>query len=398
MRKLKIVPIILAMLLILNACSVWEYVDDWFEERIIRFLPGNLVPEQDWDLPPEPIVNTQKPQSRHYYERLEPRLQHAYLYIEREMPNFPERIEIPEMDAHAVAQVVRAYSYDNPVQFNMGENYTIVTQGGRYYFQPEYRFEREDYEEFLRQATDVLEELAAAVDRTDSDFKRQLALHDALLERVVYASDRKPHEATFYGALVLGRASCEGYARGMKLLLEELGIENVLLTGNATNRSGRTEAHMWNLVLIDGLWYHLDPTWNDVENDEIRYDYFNLNDEEIGISHDISDSWLKAVSTQANFFRKTGMFFEDYDSGTREAVTSALRESLKNGKYQIEMRFSTRELMETAKDALTNPNGGDIYRMLDTASLASRDPILTNEISFSFNEHLGVVRFGVIRK
>lgn len=38
---------------------------------------------------------------------------------------------------------------------------------------------------------------------------------------------------------------------------------------------------MWNTVLIDGEWYQIDVTWDDLDtsnpmNNGIRYNYFNL--------------------------------------------------------------------------------------------------------------------------
>ena len=155
---------------------------------------------------------------------------------------------------------------------------------------------------------------------------------------------------------------------------------------------------MWNLVKIDGYWYHLDATWNDADGDGARYDYFNLMDEEIGLSHVLSDNWLKASSTRANYFHAQKLYFDKYDKKTQEALSTALRENLKNGVYRLEMRFSSADEMQTAKRKLTNSMGGDIYRMLNIAALSSRDPIKTNEISFNYNEELGILRFGVLTK
>ena len=58
---------------------------------------------------------------------------------------------------------------------------------------------------------------------------------------------------TAYGALVLHDASSEGFARGMQALLSLLDIETIVLRGE------RDEVfHAWNLVNIDGHYYHID--------------------------------------------------------------------------------------------------------------------------------------------
>ena len=55
---------------------------------------------------------------------------------------------------------------------------------------------------------------------------------------------------------------CEGYARAFKVLCDRSGIECVLESGTGYTSSG-PEAHMWNLVKVDGKWYNMDVTWND---------------------------------------------------------------------------------------------------------------------------------------
>lgn len=57
------------------------------------------------------------------------------------------------------------------------------------------------------------------------------------------------------------RAVCEGYARAVKLLCDAYGIPAVVVHGNSSDG-----AHIWNEVMIDGVWYSSDPTWDD-QND-----------------------------------------------------------------------------------------------------------------------------------
>ncbi len=59
---------------------------------------------------------------------------------------------------------------------------------------------------------------------------------------------------------------CEGYARAMKLVCDELDIPCILVSGQ-----GNGENHMWNYVQMeDGLFYALDLTWNDTASTD-RY-------------------------------------------------------------------------------------------------------------------------------
>lgn len=59
-----------------------------------------------------------------------------------------------------------------------------------------------------------------------------------------------------YGALVLKKAVCNGYAEGMKLLCDLSGVTCKMISGTADG-----EKHAWNLIKLDKEWYHADLTW-----------------------------------------------------------------------------------------------------------------------------------------
>ncbi|MBE6896267.1 MAG: hypothetical protein E7477_04110 [Ruminococcaceae bacterium] len=58
-----------------------------------------------------------------------------------------------------------------------------------------------------------------------------------------------------------GKGVCEEYAGLTALFLDELGFENMLVRGYAVVDKENVE-HVWNLVNVDGNWYHLDILWN----------------------------------------------------------------------------------------------------------------------------------------
>ncbi len=95
---------------------------------------------------------------------------------------------------------------------------------------------------------------------------------------------------TSYGALVNKKAMCGGYSRAFKAVMDRLDIPCVLIQG--TGYSGKTankdlqaglEAHMWNAVMLDGLWYGVDVTWNSSSNNKDQY--LLVGDNVLSISH-----------------------------------------------------------------------------------------------------------------
>ena len=113
-----------------------------------------------------------------------------------------------------------------------------------------------------------------------SDYEIAKALHDYVVLNcdydTRYYSGNMPYISyTPEGMLLEGTAVCAGYGQAYQLLMEEAGIPCEYITGYAGGY------HAWNLVLIDGQWYHVDTTWDDPTNrggDYIRYDYFLKSD------------------------------------------------------------------------------------------------------------------------
>ena len=114
-----------------------------------------------------------------------------------------------------------------------------------------------------------------------SDYDKVKNIHDALANSLEYDttySNSNTHN--IYGALIQKNVVCEGYAKTFKYMLDELNIENILVSGTATNTTGKTESHMWNYVKLNGNWYGIDVTWDDpiiiggTLKNNIRRDYF----------------------------------------------------------------------------------------------------------------------------
>lgn len=135
---------------------------------------------------------------------------------------------------------------------------------------------------------------------TGTDYNKIRVLHDWIINYMEYDSSSS-NKATVYGGLIEKKGVCESYSRIYKNILDEIGIENILVTGTATNSTGTTEDHMWNYVKLNGKWYAVDLTWDDpiivgggIANEEIKHKYFLKGSQEFLKNHTekytISDS------------------------------------------------------------------------------------------------------------
>ena len=85
-----------------------------------------------------------------------------------------------------------------------------------------------------------------------SEYEMERALHDMLAANIEYVSSPNAHNA--YGALIEGKAVCEGYAESFQYLLQRVGIQSIEVFGYGITKPeiGAGENHAWNIVRIDG--------------------------------------------------------------------------------------------------------------------------------------------------
>lgn len=113
------------------------------------------------------------------------------------------------------------------------------------------------------------------------DYETAKALHDWLVlnckyDMRLYSGNMPDVSYTAYGPLKYGTSVCAGYAKAYEALLKSAGMEAEYVTGD-TDRGG----HAWNIVKVDGEWYHVDVTWDDPIPDRegyVRYNYFLKSD------------------------------------------------------------------------------------------------------------------------
>ncbi len=111
-----------------------------------------------------------------------------------------------------------------------------------------------------------------------------------LAAHVLYDADSaRPHIAL--GALIDGRAVCDGYAKAVKLLCDARDIPCIVVAGDAM-QNYKTESHAWNYVQMeDGKWYALDITWDD-RGDHAVTSYFLVGAESIVNGNPFSSTHL----------------------------------------------------------------------------------------------------------
>lgn len=157
--------------------------------------------------------------------------------------------------------------------------YTYSSRKATIQFQHEYltNYEQERYVNGKVQA------IVKSIPSSLSDYEKVKYVNDWIVQNTQYGenSSSSPHSA--YAVAMEGVGVCQGYALLAMKLLNELDISVMYIVGDV--ESG---PHAWNLVQLDGQWYHMDVTWNDPVPDrgsKVRYDYFLKSDTHMNYDH-----------------------------------------------------------------------------------------------------------------
>lgn len=111
-----------------------------------------------------------------------------------------------------------------------------------------------------------------------------------------------------------------------------------MVGGSATNSLGVNVLHTWNMVKVDGNWYHVDITWDDPTGaNTLRYTYFLVSDAQIKKNHFI-DMEVSIPSAPKNYNNTTT------SSGNSSTTTTPTQnEIVGTSKYKATAAISTKE-------------------------------------------------------
>lgn len=198
-------------------------------------------------------------------------------------------------------------------------------------------------QETLQMAEDVLNEII-----TDgmSDYDKEKAFYDWMCANLETDSGSMAVVPTTgndvdnpHGVLENHKAVCVGYATTFRMFMQMMDI-NCMVCHNVE------EYHSWDLVQLDGNWYHTD-IYSDVGVGS--YAHFNMDDDMLSAEQDWdTDFFPAATSLEYNLLNK-----EAEDCDDIYEIPSIVKDAIEDGKNSVSIRVS--------EDLYTNS-----YMQLDT--------------------------------
>ena len=184
---------------------------------------------------------------------------------------------------------VHRYNSSNNVKISYGGDYKIGITINRAYTQDEIN-------EINNKVDKILNE---NVNNNMPPKEKIRAIHDYIIDHTEYdklkyenKNDDTYKSNTAYGVLIEGYGTCNGYADAMEIFLDKMNIINYKISN---------EEHIWNLVYLDGKWYHLDLTWDDPISDiNINRDtYFLISTKTLEKINDGTHTFDKNIYSEA---------------------------------------------------------------------------------------------------
>ena len=216
---------------------------------------------------------------RYYYGQLSRPLQGVYDALLGGFRALAPGIRIPMLDEKQLADVYLRLKLDEPLLFYVtGYRCRWMTGAAHMELLPEYLFDKAKIRTHQQAVSARLARLTKPLEgKTEAE--KALAVHDFILENVRYDKLKKPYSHEILGPMTQGVGVCEGIAKTVKALCDQLGLWCIVALSEADPARGIKYRHTWNVVRVGGQYYHLDATFdNSLQRGEKRYDYYNLDD------------------------------------------------------------------------------------------------------------------------
>ena len=149
--------------------------------------------------------------------------------------------------------------------------------------------EADERQEAMQSYEREVDYIASLVEPALSEAEKALFVHDYLIASYTYDTAQANYDVL---SLFRDRTGvCQAYSLAYIAVLRELGMDAVMVTSDEMG-------HAWNLVKVDGIWYHVDLSFDDPAPDRlgrVLHENFLLDDEGIRQTTTPHSGWSSSV-------------------------------------------------------------------------------------------------------
>lgn len=197
-------------------------------------------------------------------------------------------VSIPQVSECSIKKIMRSIEFDHPELYFMSPQYGIMTSTGGGLFRMR-TFQTLQTHSIYTQSQIRMIDLC--FDRVVSEILSHHGNEEDLEKRICsylvqntnYEIDAI-HNQNAAAALYFHRAQCSGIAKAVKFLMDRASLWCIVVAGDAKQFATQETAHAWNIVRINGKYFHLDVTSMIGSNGNLNA-FFNYSDEAMTETH-----------------------------------------------------------------------------------------------------------------
>ncbi len=213
--------------------------------------------------------------------------------IEKSIMSFEPRVCLDlETSSKEVSEVIRVFMRSHPEIFWFSNQYSYVEATGILILK--FNFTKNKSEFFIKEIDKVItSEFNIHYVNRLSELEKLVYIYKWIAKRTSY-NEYSSFNQTIYSILINRNSVCTGYAKTAQYLLGICGMESKLVFGKFHSDKSDNGRHAWNIVKVDGKWYHVDFCLADkslvhllndneapIERDSILWNYFGVSNDKI---------------------------------------------------------------------------------------------------------------------
>lgn len=344
-------------------------------ERSISSVSGENISAEAAKLSEEEKLLLREAQADAYaFNELTEEEQTVYIEILWTLLGFHENVMISSIDYEEISRVFQCVLNDHPEIFYVdGYTYTQYTLGDilkKITFTGTYRMDREEAAGRQSQIDNYVNQCLLGITAGADEYETVKYIYEYLIDHTEYDAAVEDNQ-NICSVFLSGRSVCQGYAKAMQYLLQQAGMQATLVLGKVSEGEG----HAWNLVRIDGEWYHVDTTWGDASYQAvggtsypekkmptINYDYLCVTTEQLCKTHTIDNvvELPQCVSMKANYYVREGLYFVSLD---KEQLADIFRDGYEKGNAYVTLKCASAQIYRQMQDMLIMEQ--EIFHYLD---------------------------------
>lgn len=283
------------------------------------------LPQDDLAAMQETLVSQNT--GNYAYEQLDDEGKLLYSEILSILKDHGKEIQVSTIDTELIDKAFKYVMLDHPEIFYItGYSITKYTRGSeveKITLSGTYTMDSQKEKQKQLAIDAYVDDCLAGMPNDADEYEKVKYIYEYIIQNTEYDLNA-PENQNILSVFLEGKSVCQGYAKATQYLLNKSGVFCTLVEGSVKGR----EAHVWNLVRVNGDYYYVDTTWGDASYNlttdngeshlqvpEINYDYLCVPESMLTKTHLISEilPLPKCVSMRDNYYVREGVYFENVD-------------------------------------------------------------------------------------